>query len=65
MTLVYNLVLRLIWKEKKSQDLGGNRTHNFKTPVQLVYQLTARWWEVRYLYTSVLGAYMINSLSLS
>ena len=29
MTLVYKLVqLRLIRKEKQSQDLGGNRTHN-------------------------------------
>ena len=28
MTLVYKLVLRLICKEKTSQDLSGNQTHD-------------------------------------
>ena len=28
MTHVYKLALKLIWKEKISQDLGGNQTHD-------------------------------------
>ena len=29
---LYKLVLRLIWKESKPPDLGGNRTHNLHIP---------------------------------
>ena len=67
LTLAYKLVLRFILKH---QDLGGNRTHNLNSHLWcdcMVYHaltyhmpLGARWWEVRYLYTSILGANVVS-----
>ena len=58
MTLVYKLVLRFNWREKKSQDLDGNRTydhHNSSVAaLPLRYQAlgSKKWWGISYLYTS-------------
>ena len=69
-TCTYKLVLGLIWKQKKSQDLGGNRAHGHHnsgvTALPLSYKaLGVRWWGVRYWYTSALqvGAYIMDNSS--
>ena len=62
MTLVYKS-----WdlsRNKNSQDLGGNQTHNLRCDCSNSWAtklLGVRWWVVRYLYTSVLYADMVNT----
>ena len=73
MTLVYKLVLRLIYKEKLHDLDGINQTHNLHNsgvtalPVELPSpgEQGGGSYTARYLYTGPLGAYsgMVNNSS--